>query len=297
MSNVGHDPDGAASPGEPQLAKPGGLPRRWLLGILILAFLFVLMPFLFWRATWFGQPLTDEGLTRNLADAQHPRKAQHALSQLADRILNRDPAVRSSARRWYPNVIALASGSHVELRVTAAWVMGQDNQEPRFQSALRKLLEDPNPMVRRNAALALVRFGDDSGRETIRGLLLSYPEQATAIGTLRQRLKPGDTVNPGTLLARIESAGMKVEVRATVPGTLARWLVNDGVAVSPGAPIAGIDPSADEEWEALRALYLIGKPEDLPVVEGLLRSRGVVTDAVRRQAELTARAIRGRYPQ
>jgi len=297
MSNAGQDPDGAALSREPQPAKPGGLPRRWLLGILILAFLFVLMPFLFWRATWFGQPLTDELLTRNLADAQHPRKAQHALSQLADRILSRDPAVRSSARRWYPNVLALASGPHVELRVTAAWVMGQDNQEPRFQAALRKLLEDPNPMVRRNAALALVRFGDDSGRETIRDLLRSYPEQATASGTLRQRLKPGDTVNPGTLLARIESAGVKVEVRARVPGTLAAWLVNDGATVSSGAPIAGIDPSAEEEWEALRALYLIGKPDDLPVVEDLLRSRGVVTDAVRRQAELTARAIRGRYPQ
>jgi hypothetical protein len=297
MSNAEYDADGVASRAQQKQAKPGGLPRRWLFGILILAFLFVLMPFLFWRATWFGQPLTDEQLTQNLADAQHPRKAQHALSQLADRILSRDPAVRSSASRWYPNVIALSSGPHAELRVTAAWVMGQDNQEPRFQAALRKLLEDPNPMVRRNAALALVRFGDDSGREVIRGLLRSYPEQATASGTLRQRLKPGDTVNPGTLLARIESAGAKVEVRASVPGTLARWLVNDGAAVSPGAPIAGIDPSAEEEWEALRALYLIGKPEDLPVVEGLVRSRGEVGDAVRRQAELTARAIRGRNPQ
>jgi hypothetical protein len=297
MSNAEYDPDGVASPGEQQQAKPGGLPRRWLLGILILAFLFVLMPFLFWRATWFGQPLTDEELTRNLADAQHPRRAQHALSQLADHILSRDPVVRSSARRWYPNVIALASGPHVELRVTAAWVMGQDNQEPRFQAALRTLLEDPNPMVRRNAALALVRFGDDSGREAIRSLLRSYSEPATASGTLRQRLKPGDTVNPGTLLARIESAGLKVEVRASVPGTLSRWLVNDGAAVSPGVPIAGIDPSAEEEWEALRALYLIGKPEDLPVVEGLARGRGDVADAVRQQAELTARAIRGRYPQ
>src|SRR5713101_9718348 len=106
MSDQTQDPLNSVSPGNGQPAKPGGLPRRWLLGILILAFLFVLMPFLFWRATWFGQPLTDEGLTRNLADAQHPRKAQHALSQLADRILSRDPAVRSSARRWYPNVIA-----------------------------------------------------------------------------------------------------------------------------------------------------------------------------------------------
>src|ERR1700685_2826341 len=42
-----------------------------------------------------------------------------------------------------------------ELRVTSAWVMGQDNQAPEFRAALVKQLADANPMVQRNAALSL----------------------------------------------------------------------------------------------------------------------------------------------
>ena len=105
-----------------------GLSRRWLYGILIIAFLFVLMPFLFWRATWFGRPLTDAEITKYLADREHPRKAQHALSKIADRIVSNDPAVKATAGQWYPQVIALSSSKVDELRITSAWVMGQDNK-------------------------------------------------------------------------------------------------------------------------------------------------------------------------
>ena len=282
--------------GNGQPAKPG-LPRRWLLLILVLAFLFVLMPFLFWRATWFGRPLSDEEIARDLADTQHPRKAQHALSQVADRMLSREPGVAASARRWYPQVIALAGSPHAALRTTAAWVMGQDNREAPFHAALLRLLQDTDPMVRRNAALALVRFGDDAGREVIRGLLQPYGEPAPTGGVLRQRLKPGDTVNPGTLLARVEAGGSRVEMRATVPGTLSRWLVSDGANVASGTPVAAIDPSPEEQWEALRALYFIGRAEDLPLVDPLAAGRSDVGDAIRKQAQLTARSIRARFPK
>ena len=92
--------NGATTPPAVESSAPRrGLSRGWLLGILVLAFLFVLMPFLFWRATWFGRPLTDEEITRNLADREHARKAQHALSQIADRMLSQDPQVRASAHR------------------------------------------------------------------------------------------------------------------------------------------------------------------------------------------------------
>ena len=79
---------------------PQGIPRRWLLLILATAFLFVLMPFLFWESTWFGRPLTDQQIEKNLADRAHPRKAQHALSQIADRIMSPNPGVRASAKVW-----------------------------------------------------------------------------------------------------------------------------------------------------------------------------------------------------
>ncbi len=294
MSESTLNPDPSASAAATSSDKPAGLSRRWLLGILALSFLFVLMPFLFWRATWFGQPLTDHQITRNLADREHPRKAQHALSQIADRLVSRDAAVRASARPWYPQIVALAGSDHPQLRLTAAWVMGQDNRYVEFQEALRRLVADPDPMVRRNAALSLVRFGDDSGHAVIHGLLEPYIEKAPTGGTFRERLKPGDTVNPGTLLARIETPPGKVEVRSHVPGTLTSWLVSDGAAVSPGNAIASIEPSAEEQWEALRALYIIGNADDLPLVEGLARNRAETADSVRRQAELTARAIRQR---
>src|SRR5690242_21683176 len=95
-------------------AKPG-LQRRWLFAILALTFLFVLMPFLFWQATWFGKPLNNAQLEKSLADRTHPREIQHALSQVADRILARDAATRDSARQFYPQVVQIAQTGQDEL--------------------------------------------------------------------------------------------------------------------------------------------------------------------------------------
>src|SRR5437016_14232132 len=99
-------------------AKPG-LKRRWLFLILALTFHFVLMPFLCWQATWFGKPLNDAQLQKSLADREHPREIQHALSQVADRILSRDSHMRDSARPFYPRIIQIAHTGQDELRLTA----------------------------------------------------------------------------------------------------------------------------------------------------------------------------------
>jgi hypothetical protein len=275
-------------------AVPKGMNRRWLYGIVILALLFVLMPFLFWQSTWFGRPLTDEQIEKNLSDQAHPRKAQHALSQIADRLASRDPAVHGSVRRWYPHVIALSTQSVDELRLTAAWVMGQDNTVPEFHQALLRLLADAHPMVQRNAALSLVRFGDTTGLPVIRAMLDPYGVPAPHAGTLKQRLKGGEGVNPGTLLGRIEEGGQTVEVRSQVPGTLERWLAHDGATVSTGQPVVSLAPSAEMALEALRALYLIGQPGDLPTVERYARGNTGMPERVRQQADLVARAIRAR---
>src|SRR4029077_6579130 len=207
------------TPGTPP-AKPG-LKARWLFIILALTFLFVLMPFLFWQATWFGKPLNDAQLEKSLGDREHPREIQHALSQLADRILARDALTRDSARQFYPRVVQIAETGQDELRLTAAWVMGQDNSVADFHQELLRLLQDPNPMVRRNAALALVRFGDASGRAEIRSMLQPSSVLPPVPGSLGERLKPGDAINPGTLLGTIDTGGgSRTELRSQIPGTI-----------------------------------------------------------------------------
>jgi HEAT repeat protein len=279
----------------PAPAKPG-LKRRWLFIILGLTFLFVLMPFLFWQATWFGKPLNDEQLERSLVDREHPREIQHALSQVADRMLAQDAFTRDSARQFYPQVVQIAQNGQDELRLTAAWVMGQDNSVSDFHRELLRLLQDPNPMVRRNAALALVRFGDASGLSEIRSMLQPSAIAAPSGGSaLDERLKPGDTINPGTLLARIEHGDRATsELRSQIPGIIRQWLVPDRAAVTKGQPILLVDPSVSEIWESLRALYLIGQLEDLPAIEEIARGAGDIPANVRQQAELTATAIRSR---
>src|SRR6266699_5243260 len=190
-----------------------GIAKKWLVAILVLTFAFVLMPFLLWYMTTFSRPLNDAELETYFTDAVHPRRAQHALSQVADRIMNLNPAVRESAKPWYPEVVKSARQGSDELRVTAAWVMGQDNQSPEFHAALLKQLTDANPMVRRNAALSLVRFADPAGHDVIAGMLAPYVMAAPRSGILATRLKPGDVINPGTLVAHITLSGQTIEVR------------------------------------------------------------------------------------
>ncbi len=262
--------------------------------ILAVAFLFVLMPFLFWQATWFGRPLNDAQILAYLSDREHPRKTQHALAQIAERMVSRDPAARASAQQWYPQVVALSTHSLDELRLTAAWVMGQDNAAEEFHQALRRLLGDSHPMVRRNAALSLVRFGDPAGRPVLITMLEPYTVISPQAGTLLERLKPGDVVNPGTLVGRIQQGGQKFEVRSQVPGTLIRWVAADAATVSAGETLALLDPSPEMLWEALRALYLVGQADDLPAIERYARGVSDMPENIRRQADLAARAIRAR---
>jgi biotin carboxyl carrier protein len=263
---------------------------RWALGILVLALLFVLMPFLFWNATWFGRPITDNQIAKALVDRSHPREIQHVLSQFETRIEKGDPSVR----RWYPQMVALSKDPVDEIRVTDAWVMGQDNTSQDFHAALLPMLNDPNPMVQRNAALSLVRFQDDSGHALIVSMLRPYVMGSPLAGVLATRLKPADIVNPGTLVAHIESGGKSNEVRSQVPGTVERWLVSDGSTVTAGQPILSLAPNESMAWEALRALYLAGRPEDLPDVEGFVRVNDGMSPQVAVQALDTARAIRDR---
>lgn len=287
------------APGEPEGNPPAERPKpRWtlaLVAILAVGFLFVLVPFLFWEATWFGRPLNDDQLAKAFADSEQPREIQHALSQVADRILSPVPAARASARQFYPAVAQVAQTGGSELRLTAAWVMGQDNSVPEFHQELLRLLADPNPMVRRNAALALVRFGDAAGRGEIRAMLRPYPIAAPAAGAVAERIKPAEVLNPGTLVGRIDAPGQRTEVRSEVrsevPGAVERWLVPNGAPVASGQPILLVDPSSAEIHDALLALAIVGEKEDLPLIAQYSQYG---SPEVRQQADATAQAIRAR---
>lgn len=266
------------------------LPKRNL-AIAIVPVLLVLITFLFWYQTWFGRRLSDSEMTECLTETAAPHKTQHALAQLAERMTRGD----STARRWYPQVIALAASRESGMRLMAAWTMGQDNKSPEFHDALRKLLADPEPMVRRNAALALARFGDASGRAELRAMLRPFTVTAPQAGTLSFRLKEDDPVRNGGIVARLQTGNAKpVDVLSPVAGTLERRIAADGAHVAAGDPLAILSPSEEQVWESLRALYLVGTPDDLEDVDRFARSVPPMSDRVRQQAALTAAAIRHR---
>src|SRR5881394_1845632 len=127
--------------------------------LIIVASLFIIVPFLTWYLTWFGRGLSDDEIARYLVDENNPRHMQHALLQVEERIERGD----GTAARFYPQIVAAAKSSVAEVRKTAAWVMGQDNKSEEFHAALAQLIKDQDPLVRRNAALQLVRFGDAAG--------------------------------------------------------------------------------------------------------------------------------------
>lgn len=64
------------------------------------------------------------------------------------------------------------------------------------------------------------------------------------------------------------------------------------VGYGPSTQVGSWSSGDDEVWEALRALYLIGQPEDLPAIQLYERDSPQISDRVRKQAALTDRAIR-----
>jgi hypothetical protein len=253
--------------------------------------LIVLMPFLFWWNTWFGRRLSNQQLTEYLHDDKKPRHIQHALVQLGDRMSHGD----AGAKQWYPSLVSLASHSVDEVRNTDAWVMGQDTSGAGFHETLLKMLQDQSPMVRGNAALSLVRFGDASGRPHIVALLEPAQVTAPAAGRIVDADRPGTAIHQGGLIAKLatSASSQPVEIRSPIPGRI-RSVSQTGANVAAGAEIAVIDPGADQVWEALRALYLIGKPDDLDAIRPYERDLPDISNDVRQQAIETERAIRAR---
>ena len=106
--------------------------------------------------------------------------------------------------------------------------------------------------------------------------------------------RAGEPANHGTMLARIEAGGETAEVRAPITGRVRSLAVQEGAQVTAGAELLTLDPGAEQVWEALRALYLIGRPEDLPLVESYQRPQPGLPQRIQQQAAETAQAIKAR---
>jgi hypothetical protein len=254
------------------------------------AWLIVLMPFLFWWSTWFGRHLSDTQLSEFLNDEKHPRRIQHALVQLGERLSVHD----ASAAQWYPDLQRLATYPVEEVRNTDAWVMGQDTAQPGFHDALRIMLNDPSPIVRGNAALSLVRFGDPSGRLQIVALLQPARIFAPVAGRVMDTDHVGTAIHQGGLIAKLQDGQQVTEVRSPISGRIRTFSVVAGARVAAGAEMASVDPGDEQVWEALRALYLVGQVDDLPAVRVYQHELPQISDRLQQQAMLTEKAIRER---
>jgi hypothetical protein len=256
------------------------------------AWLVVLMPFMFWWSTWFGRALTSKELNEYLNDNTHPRHIQHAIVQLGQRMSRHDP----SAARWYPDLVRLASNPREEVRSTDAWVMGQDTGGQGFHEALLRMLDDPSLVVRGNAALSLVSFGDNSGRAQIVSLLQPVAITAPNVGRIIDTAAVGTAIHQGGLVAKLQDSNTQQtsELRSPINGRVRTLSTATGTSVISGVTVATVEPSEDQVWEALRALYLIGQLEDLPAIRPYERELPEVPERLRQQAIETEKAIQER---
>src|ERR1700752_1168064 len=102
MENELISPNGQHAQPPPAVAQPKRPSNFWL---IIVAGLFIVVPFLAWYFTWFGRNLSDADIANYLAEEKNPRHIQHALLQVEQKMERGDP----SAKQFYPQVIALTT--------------------------------------------------------------------------------------------------------------------------------------------------------------------------------------------
>jgi hypothetical protein len=278
-----------------QTAQAATEPRRrspWPL--IVIAALFIIVPFFTWYGTWFGRSLSDADIEKYLNDEHNPRHVQAALTQIEERMEHNDAAIK----RWYPRIVALAYSPVAELRKTVAWVMGNDNKSEEFHQTLLRLLEDSEPVVRRNAAVQLARFNDNHGRLELRAILRPYTVNASVAGTIISTLSVGSRILEGTTIYRLKQAdGQTFAARSPLPGKISNVAIAAGAQVATGDAILTIAPDGGFVYEALRALFLVGESDDLPDVQRYATGVEGMPDQVKQQAAQTAKAIQSRSEQ
>jgi HEAT repeat protein len=266
--------------------------RRYPWALIVVIFLFILIPFLSWYGSWFGRPLSDEKIEQYLTDKDKARNVQHALSYIGNKIIEGDKTME----RWYPLIVASAQNQAPQVRQIAAWTMGQDNKNEAFHQALLELLKDANPGVRHNAAVQLTRFNDGSGRAELVAMLQSQTLRAETEGEIELLVsEEGRAIAENNPLARIKkSDGMVAEIRSPQDARIQTVSVSDKAQVKPGDEVMTIAPSVEQAFAALQALFIVGQTEDMPQIQRYTGQMTGMSDAVRQQALNTLEAIRAR---
>jgi biotin-dependent enzyme/HEAT repeat protein len=271
------------------------MPMRTRLIVFVAAWGLLSLPYFFWRSSWFGRPLSNDEINEYLHDDARPRHIQHALVQIGERMSRarehgQPPA--SAVQQWYPELVRLANYKVEEVRNTDAWLMGQDPSRPEFHRALLQMLSDPSMMVRGNAALSLVTFGDSAGHDEIVAMLKPVTIAAPSSGSVSAVANSGEPIHAGTIVATIHDEDRAShDLRAPITGKITSVAVQRGQQLQKGAPLAVINPGSDQVWEALRGLYFIGTKDDLPLVKSFESKGEELGDKIRQQAIETEKAI------
>jgi hypothetical protein len=281
--------------GESKSAPREAARRRSPWPLVVVAALFIIAPFLTWYGTWFGRSLSDEQIEKYLADERSPRHAQHALSQIGEKISRREPGVE----RWYGRVAELARASaSPDVRMTAAWVMGGAHRSEQFREALVQLLADPEPIVRRNAALSLVGYADARARTELLDMLRPYNVVSPSDGTAQTILSVGTPVKREAMLVRLDVGGGKfAEVRSPLPGRVAKVSTQPGNAVRAGDALIALAPDTEQVRDALVALSFVGVEEDLTEVERYRAGVEGFPEEIKEEAARASEAIKRRSSQ
>jgi hypothetical protein len=255
--------------------------------VAVLIFASLALPVFFWKGTWFGTPLTDDEIREYLTDADNPRKTQHALERITERIQAKDPIVAS----FYPLIPPLASNARHEIRMMAAWVMGWDTSGEGFQDALVKLIHDPVELVQRNAALALSKFEDDRCKPVLLSMLEPLEVRSPMAGTISGLLQKGQPVRAEMEIGYLKPADApSSKFISPVDGAVKIVSAANGSNVSKGDTIYVISPAQQDMWEALRALLIVGDPEDIETIRANT-DRYATTPQIIEQGKETVKAI------
>ena len=264
-------------------------PLRNRILFLSAVWIIALIPLFFWHGPWFGRPLSDQQIDSYLHD-QNPRHVEHAMVQLGERMGRRDQTVEV----WYPTLVALADSSDEDIRSTDAQIMAEDSRQPAFHDALRRMLHDGSAAVRNQAALSLVRFSDPLGHDQIVSILQPIIVTAPTDGRILEIAKAGANVSRDENVARLDCNGRAVEIHAAIAGRIHTVLGHPGENISGNAGLLTMYASTDDLWKALRALAIIGRPDDLPAVESWTGLSPNIPERLRQQAMLTDKLIRER---